>query len=60
MKVEKVVKSRDDVSAAKSWCMEELKHRLWREVWSDMIELNDARIDVEERADGQILVRVEL
>ena len=44
------------VESAKELCEDELKERLWREVWKKEIELPGVRWEVEEQADGAVEV----
>ena len=60
MVITKIAKSEDDVSAVVEEVFEEMKERLWRETWKEMIELPQAKVEVRKDKDGNFSVTVKI
>lgn len=50
----------EDLEATRAECLEELKDRMWREVWRDMVELEGVDVSVREVGDGIYSVTAEI
>lgn len=50
----------EDLEATRAECLVELKERMWREVWRDMVELEGVDVSVREVGDGIYSVTAEI
>lgn len=46
MQVSKIACGEDELSAVKQQAVEELKERMWKEVWKENIDLPQAKVEV--------------
>jgi len=60
MRVERLSIGLEDLEATRAECLEELKDRMWREVWRDMVELEGVDVSVREVGDGIYSVTAEI
>lgn len=59
-RIKRYAGSQVSVESAKEMCLDDLKERLWKDVWKDVIDLPDVRWTVEESEDGVIEVIAEI
>lgn len=52
MQVSKIACSEGELSSVKAQALEELKEKMWKEVWKENIDLPQAKIKVHSLADG--------
>ena len=60
MRVERLSIGLEDLEATRAECLGELKDRMWREVWRDMVELEGVDVSVREVGDGIYSVTAEI